>query len=147
MKWDEKWEARALRRIATLLFALAHVAERAGSMPLPVRIVVLAVLRHAEAVVWAFFSGTARVPTACGPNDRPQQVAPAGAPAEDHHGPADAARLAISLRALALIVAHWAIEALSSTAAAPSLRRAVAPNRAHPGGSWRGPGALPAPDT
>jgi hypothetical protein len=61
--------------------------------------------------------------------------------------PADAARLAFSLRALALIVAHWAMETLSSTAAAPSLRRAVASNRARPGANWRGPGALPAPDT
>jgi len=45
---------RALSRIAALLVALALLAERAGSRSLPVRWIVLAILRRAEMVAHGF---------------------------------------------------------------------------------------------
>ena len=49
----------ALMRIVALLLALASLAERAGSLPLPVRSAALWFLRPAEAVAWASLSGVA----------------------------------------------------------------------------------------
>lgn len=140
-------EGRALRRIVALLLALAQVADRAGSMSFPVRVVVLAILRHAEIVAWGFAFATASGPTARPRKHQPLQPIPAGAPVAVPHGPADAARLSLSLRALALIVACWAIRAVSSVAVSFSACGPWAPGRARTGGSWRGPSALPAPDT
>ena len=45
---------RSLSRIAAMLVALAVLAERAGSRSLPVRFVVLAILRRAETVAHGF---------------------------------------------------------------------------------------------
>jgi hypothetical protein len=47
-------DERGLRRLTTLLVALAALAERAASRCLPVRWLVLALLRYAERVAWDF---------------------------------------------------------------------------------------------
>jgi len=143
MRWDVQGEARALRRIVALLLALAQLAERAGSMALPVRVIVLAVLRHAETVAFAFACG---IPLGA-PGRPPLQPIPPRLPLAAQSGPAEAHRLAFSLRALALILAHLASEILSPPPAPPFIDRAVASCRARGGSSWFGPAALPAPDT
>lgn len=143
MKWSVDREGRALRRIVLLLLALAQLAERAGSMALPVRVIVLAVLRHAETVAFAFACG---IPLGA-PGRPSQQPIPPRLPLAAQSGPAEAHRLAFSLRALALILAHLASEILSPPPAPPSIDRAVASCRARGGSSWYGPAALPAPDT
>ncbi|MEO4001172.1 hypothetical protein [Mesorhizobium sp. CAU 1732] len=91
MDWKRAMEKEraALGSIVAMLCALAVLAERASGRSPAVRSLVLWFLRQAEAV--------ARDVVACGP-DTPgasMPIAPAGA------GPADAMRLAISLRALA----------------------------------------------
>ena len=48
------WDFRALSRIAAMLVALAALAERAGGRSLPVRFIVLAILRRAESVAHDF---------------------------------------------------------------------------------------------
>lgn len=146
-KRDVKRDGRALQRIVALLLALADLAERAAAMPFARRVAVLAILCHAETAAWAFAFGTPRVSAACGRgHDQLQGSTLLDAPAGGHDGSADPARLAYSLRMLALIVAGWATEALSSRVPSPP-RCAIALK--HPGsnGSWRGPAALPAPDT
>jgi len=45
---------RTLTRIAAMLVALAVLAERSGSMPFPVRWIVLVILRRAETVAHEF---------------------------------------------------------------------------------------------
>ena len=97
MRWDVQGEARALRRIVALLLALAQLAERAGCMALPVRVIVLAVLRHAETVAFAFACG---IPLGA-PGRPPLQPIPPRLPLAAQSGPADAARLAFWNRALA----------------------------------------------
>jgi len=140
-------DERALQRIVALLFALAHIADRAGSIAFPVRVVVLAILRHAELAARAFAFRTASGPSAPGWNDRPHHVTPPGTLVAGHYRPAEAARLAVGLRALALFIANRAIRAFPSTAMPSSVRRAISAKRTRSSGSWQGPAALPAPDT
>lgn len=148
MNRDVKRDGRALQRIVALLLALASLAERAGAVPAARRAMVLAILRPAEAAAWAFVLGTPGVSTGPGrDHDRFQDASLTGDPAGGGDGPAGLARLACSLRMLALLLAGWAAEALSPAAAPSPLRRAGALKRPHPGASWRGPPALPAPDT
>lgn len=80
-------ERAALGRVVALLCALAVLAERAAGRSPVVRSLVLWFLRQAEAVACDFVAGDAA--TASMP------IAPSG------NAPLDAARLAISLRALA----------------------------------------------
>ncbi|TYR34889.1 hypothetical protein FY036_03450 [Mesorhizobium microcysteis] len=89
MDWNEALEEEraALGRIVALLCALAVLAERAAGRSPVVRSVVLWLLRRAEAVARDFVEGD----TVCGA----MPVVRAGT------GPADAMRLAASLRALA----------------------------------------------
>jgi hypothetical protein len=47
---DVGLEDRTLRRIAALFVALALLAERAGARSLPIRWLVLSILRHAEGI-------------------------------------------------------------------------------------------------
>ena len=91
MDWKRAMEEEraALMRIVTLLGAMAGLAELAASRSPAVRGFVLWVLRHAEAVAREFVAGGQDTPIA------PMPVEPAGA------RPADAMRLAISLRRLA----------------------------------------------
>ena len=81
---------RILRRIIALLVSLAVLAERAAERSLPVRWLVLWILRRAETVVEDFvFDETGMPPPAL------DGIALAG------NGPDDALRLAASFRALA----------------------------------------------
>ena len=99
-------------RLAVLLLALADLAERAGSRCLPVRCLVLWILRRAETVALAYAveaTGSLLLLAAC----------PRTGDTSD-----DAARLAKSLRALAAVfraLAHWA--RLTQDAAQRGLRR------------------------
>ena len=148
MKWNVKRDGRALQRIVALLFALAALAERAAAMPSHTRAVVLAILCHAEGAAWAFALGAPCVSTVSGRDRRELRSAILpGAPVGGHDGSADAIRLAVSLRLLALIVAGWATKTLSSTAAPSPVRDAMFPRRPCSSGNWRGPAASPAPDT
>ena len=85
---------RTLRRIMTMLVALAALAEQAAVRSFPVRFLTLCILRHAEVVAWAFVAdatGTTR--------SVPGEVPAAG------NGPSDAMLLAARLRALAAALA------------------------------------------
>ncbi len=89
--WDRKadWNRDVLERIVALLFSLACLAELAACLPWLRRQQLLGILSHGEAEAWAFVMGL--------PPD--VQVA-AYAPGEAD----DAARLAASFRALALML-------------------------------------------
>ena len=104
MDWKRamKEERAALMRIVALLNALAGLAERAASRSPAMRGFVLWVLRHAEAVARDFVAG--------GPDAliASLRVEPAGA------RPADAMRLAASLRALARQLARQARQMFSA---------------------------------
>ena len=86
---DRIEETNLLKHIVALLFVLAGLAERAGAMPGPARSSVLGILRQAEIVAQASVLGSPLCPTA------------STATCEGDE-PADAARLALRLRALAL---------------------------------------------
>ena len=83
-----------LKRTIALLFALAGLADRASHAPWPVRVVVLAILRHGETVARLLLVETSH-------HGAPPNVAvgPAGS------SPADAVALALSLRLVALALA------------------------------------------
>jgi hypothetical protein len=81
------WNRDVLERIVALLFALAGLADRAAGAPFHRRRQVLGILSHGEAEARAFLFG-AGAPV---PSDTPGEAA-------------DAARLAIRLRALALVL-------------------------------------------
>lgn len=100
MEWKAETDGKSLRRIVALLLALAVLADRAGGMPFPVRFVVLAILRHAEAIAWEFIAGAAA----------PSQTS-LEAPVSCRDSRAEAARLAYSFRLLALLVAELAAHA------------------------------------
>ena len=87
---------RMLLKIAALLVSLSLVAERAAGRSLPVRFVLLALLRRAEAIARAFVVRETRI-------DLPE---PAQTPVFHGH-PAEAAALALGLRMLALILADF----------------------------------------
>jgi hypothetical protein len=91
MDWTRaiEQERAALMRIVTLLLALAGLAELAAGRSPAVRGFVLWILRRAEAVAREFVAGGPGAPIASLP------IAPVGA------RPADAVRLAASLRRLA----------------------------------------------
>jgi hypothetical protein len=101
-------DSQALRRIAATLVALAALAERASGRSFPVRWLVLAILRPAEAVAAQFVA----------------EVAHAACPARwdspaYRNGPADAMLLAWRLRMLAA-----ALGALLGLASFPEHRKA-----------------------
>ena len=85
---------RALLRIASLLALLALVAERAAGRSVPVRIVVLAVLRHAEAVARCFVAEETRFDLSCLEDG-----------VEQRGHPVEAAWLALRFRLLAAMLA------------------------------------------
>ncbi len=146
MEWGAEMEVRVLQRIVALLLALATLADRAAGMPLAVRVVILAILRQGEAVAWAFAIGDAPMPARSRPEEPGPQ--PIGLPLPlEGNDPAEAARLAASLRALALIFAGWVVGTFPP-AVVPSIRHcASASGSALSGAGWRGPAALPAHDT
>lgn len=87
-------DRRTLRRIMTLLGALAVLAERAGARSWPVRCLVLCILRRAEAVATGFVAdATGLPPSALEPMPRVRNDA------------VEALRLAVYFRALAAALA------------------------------------------
>jgi hypothetical protein len=145
MEWKAGRDGSALQRIAALLFALAAVADRAGTMPLPARLLLLVILRHAERVAWAFAADVPLVRAACRQDCHRGRLILPGADGAGEHGPAEAARLAFSLRLLALIVESGAT-GVRLSAPDPSPLGGVVGDGRHLR-SWRGPAAFPAPDT
>lgn len=99
MDWNAEIEKdrEALKRIVALLFALAGLAARASSLPRPVGGLVLWILRRAEAVAREFVTGRAPHRGAL-----PARTYPT---ASMDGVNADAARLALCFRALALSLA------------------------------------------
>jgi hypothetical protein len=89
--WDRNadWSRDALERVVALLFALACLAELAACLPWLHRQQLLGILSHGEAEAWAFVMGLP-----------PDAAVPADAPASA----GNAARLAASFRALALML-------------------------------------------
>ena len=103
-----------MERIAALLFALADLAERAGGRSAAIRVLVLLMLRPAEAMarrlVMDFYGDT--------------DIAPL-LHVQDGDGPSAAIRLALSFRMLAMALAHlpeWAFEGDGDIAPQPADR-------------------------
>jgi hypothetical protein len=109
MEWKAETERVVLMRLVATLFALAELADRASLVPFPVRCHVLAILRPAEAVLQAFIINMARdlgaqMPPQAYLTISEQMCAP------DGDDPADATRLALRLRVLALTLASFAAQ-------------------------------------
>ena len=103
---------QTLSRIMTTLIALAALAERAGGMVFPVRWVVLAILRQAEAVAAGFVAETM-------PTDWPcieQSL-------ETDIGPVDAAWLAWRFRMIAAVLGSLLSCRFDSFSIEPAPRR------------------------
>jgi hypothetical protein len=86
--WDRKadWSGDVLERVVALLFALACLADLAAGLPVLRRQQLLGILSHGEAEARAFLFGGAPEPI-----DAPGETG-------------DAVRLAVRLRALALVL-------------------------------------------
>jgi hypothetical protein len=133
--WDRKanWNRDVLERIVALLFALANLADLAAGAPFLRRRQVLGILSHGEAEARAFVIGVAFGETA---------------PADALESTGDAARLAASFRALALVLC-----ALLAQAALFALPGAAGPRAGRPSHPISGPPvrrveeARPAADT
>lgn len=95
MEWNSEQleQDETTRRIVMTLLALAALADRAGAMPLPIRCVVIWILRAAQNVAWAFVAEFAPAPLM---SALPSVQAGTAA--------ADAVSLGISLRALAYVI-------------------------------------------
>lgn len=91
MDWWSEREWRAMERLYPLLLSLARLADRAGHLPMLLRLPVLAILGYGEAVARDFVMATA-----FGGPGRPDGAASLAA--------GDAGRLATSFRALALVL-------------------------------------------
>ena len=143
MAWKAEAEVRALQRMVALLLSFAGLAERAGVASFPVRFIVLAILRHAETIVWAFVAEAAGASLVRRTGGRPRCVARTGALVPADEGCAEASRLVISFRTLARIVTVWARRRLAP--AAPS--RILFLSHACPHRGWQDAAALRAPDT
>jgi hypothetical protein len=129
--WDRKatWNRDVLERIVALLFALAHLADLAAGAPYLRRRRVLEILSHGEAEAWAFVMGLP--PGAAIPADVPESTG-------------DAARLAASFRALALMLCALLARARRSAVPRMAGPRAGLCKPAERAGR---PAALPRPDT
>ena len=133
-------EKDMLKRIVALLFALAALADRAAAASRTVRCEVLSILRRAEAVARLSVIGTAHGLGAPPPRACPEHRAAMGAAPFACNGgePADAARLALRLRALAFALSSLA--ALAAGLARYAVAGAVA--RVRPPGPARSAGRL-----
>jgi hypothetical protein len=110
VEWKAETEREVLKRIIALLFALAELADRSSLAPFPVRCHVLCILRPAEAVIQAFIIDMARdfgmqMPPQAYLTISEQMCVP------DGDDPADASRLALRLRVLALTLASLMAQA------------------------------------
>ncbi|HTV71612.1 MAG TPA: hypothetical protein VMF90_24030 [Rhizobiaceae bacterium] len=94
MDWEANDDGQTLARIARMLVALAVLAERACGRSLPIRCLILWILRQAEAVARDFVIGEALAVGVAAPYQ------PAPMPSGD--SVADLVRLAACFRALAL---------------------------------------------
>jgi hypothetical protein len=103
-------ERVVLMRLVATLLALAELADRVSLVPFPVRCHVLAILRPAEAVIQAFIIGMARD---LGTKLLPQAYLTISEQmcTPDGDDPADATRLALRLRVLALALASLLAQA------------------------------------
>ncbi len=129
--WGRKanWNRDVLERIVALLFALACLADLAAGLPFLRRQQLLGILSHGEAEAWAFVMGLP--PVVAVSVDVPEQ-------------PGEAARLAASFRALALMLcAMLARTALLTLPGAPGLRA----DRRKPARRVGRPATVVAPDT
>jgi len=103
------WKARIgregdmLKRIAALLFALADLAERAAEAPYLTRCRVLWALQQADELAREFVAGSVWNPAG-------RQWSPATMSVSYGNTPADAMSLALTLRALALVVQTMAMQ-------------------------------------
>ncbi len=123
-------DGRTLRRIIALLVSFAAMAERAASRSLPVRCLVLWILRQAEAVAEDYvFDETGTPPSAI-----------AGV-ATEGFDPADALHLARRLHALAAVLCALLADAylLGCGADGRSGRRGLASGRGAAPGAGRSP--------
>jgi hypothetical protein len=114
--WDRNANCNrdVLERIVALLFALACLAELAAGLPWMRRQRLLGILSHGEAEAWAFVMGLP--PGAAVPADEPETAG-------------EAARLAASFRALALMLcALLARSALFALPGAAGLRAGRQPH-------------------
>jgi hypothetical protein len=98
--WEASWNRDVLERIVALLFALANLADLAAGTSFLRRRRVLGILNQGEAEARAFLFGMATgVSMATGvPDDAPERAG-------------DAARLAVRLRALALVLCAFLAQA------------------------------------
>lgn len=118
MSWNAQTNRDVLKGIVALLFALAELADRASLASHPIRCHVLGILRQAEAIVQAFVISMARdfgapmPPQACLAICA-QMFVPDGHHRGNNHGddPADAVRLGLNLRVLALALASLSARA------------------------------------
>jgi hypothetical protein len=131
--WETDWNRDVLERIVALLFALANLADLAAGAPFHRRRQVLAILSHGEAEARAFLIGVAT-----------------GEPAPEDvlESTGDAARLAASFRALALVLCAMLARAVFGLPGA-TRSRAGGPSHRISGLAVRrlDATALPAPDT
>lgn len=97
-------EVDVLKRIVAWLLALADLAESAADAPHPVRCRMLWALQQADEVVREFVAGSVWNPAG-------RQWSPAVMSVTYGNAPADATGLALSLRALALVVQTMAMQA------------------------------------
>jgi hypothetical protein len=129
--WDRNmgWNRDVLERIVALLFALANLADLAADAPFLRRRQVLEILSCGEAEARALILGVAFGETAS---------------AEAPESACDAACLAASFRALALILCALLARARQSAASGMAGPRA---GRCKPAERLGRPAALPPPDT
>jgi hypothetical protein len=131
--WNREttWSGDVLERIVALLFALANLADLAAGAPFHRRRQVLGILGHGEAEARAFLFGGAPILS-----DAPGEAG-------------DAERLAIRLRALALVLC--ALLAQAARFALPGVTGPHARRPSHgisgPAVRWPGAPAPAAPDT
>jgi hypothetical protein len=127
--WETNWNRDVLERIVALLFALANLADLAADAPFLRRRKVLGILSHGEAEARAFLFGGAPIPA-----DAPESTG-------------DAARLAVRLRALALVLCALLAQPLALPGTAgPRVGR---PSHELSGSAvrWLDAPAISAPDT
>ena len=103
MGWKEMTGTDVLDRIVMLLLSLANLAEQAAGRSYSVRSAALAYLCEADAEVRDYIAGRAW-------NEADRHWSPAVPMVRYGTDPADAMNLAVSLRALAMIILHMAMQ-------------------------------------
>ena len=128
-----------LKRTIALLFALAELADRASFAPWPVRVLVLAILRHGERVARPLLAEAGH------PAAQPKMALSDMAAGSS---PADALALALRLRLLALALSDLLAPARDThpvcTSHGPVTGTPAPVNRLLPG-TWHGLGAIRGP--